>query len=730
MRTTLLLTLLLLSSQTENTFASQKVTADINSTTHNTTLAAPSETEIPDGAIIWEDFSGFTEGSEESPASEDINDPSSGLIPDNCTIMPGWRGKGVHQAGGTAYIGKSGYIMGNIETPRTDLSGNNGTYTISFKARSQSEEGGTAYVYAFIEGDQFTKGYQEITLTNEWTEFSMEFGEGAEDTYIRIMTYSGEWYLDDFKVTSEGLAPPTVLPAEDYDGVSATARWEPVDGASSYIVTLYYYDEVYGRYTLVSEQEVTETSCRLTDLDPEKDYAFTVKTVKNGNTSPESDKVEIKIDITAPEVQPCTDFADTSFTANWSKVEGATAYLLTVFRYEPYSTGVGKYEVPVVENLEVTETSYEVTDIDVNTYTYFYRVAALKGQARTEESGNMAAVPEMETPVADEATNVTENSFTANWQPVPYGHLYMTTVFKQHTAAENETYSLVNTDFSDVVSENKIDDPEMVLRPYYFPAAEGWYINTAAYANGAIGIDNSFGELVGTSYLISPKMDFSAGGGKVKVKMKWMGIKVSYAWIAFATVSDEGELTFPTDNSYPVPTTLTENELVIEGGQKDCYLIIATPFLGAIMFDELSISMDLAEGESITHPLLSARTEGETSYNFTDIQAEKDDLFFYNVAAAYYADGMSPVTSARSEMIEVKLKNATEQTEAMTGASAYASGNTIYVCNPEGAAVEVFGVNGQLVAADRSGQQNVQFGIEAKGIYIVKAGDKTFKIVK
>lgn len=730
MRTTLLLTLLLLSSQAGNTFATTQNNAPTdNAKTQPAVLNIAAENEIPDNAVIWEDFSGFTAGSEEAPDAADMVDSSTELIPDSYTIMPGWRGRGIHQAGGSAYIGKSGYIMGNIETPRVDLSGNNGTYTISFKARSQSEEGVSAYVSSYIDGDSYTKGYQEILLTSEWNEFTVEFGEGAPDTYIRIMTYSGEWFLDDFKVTSEGLAPPVLLPAADYDGTSATAQWEPVENADSYIVTLYYNDEVFG-YTFVSEQEVTETSCKFTDLDPEKTYSYSVKTVINGNASPESDKMLIKIDIAAPEVLPCTQFADDSFTANWNSVEGATAYLLNVYRFERYSTGVGKYEVPVIENLELTETSYKVTDIDVNAYTYFYRVAAMKGQAKTENSQDMAAVPEMEIPVAKEATEVTENSFTANWDAVPYGHIYLTSVYKQHTATEQETYSLVNTDFSDVVSDSKIDEPEMVLRTYYFPKAEGWYISTAAFANGAIGIDNSFGELVGTSYLISPKMDFSAGGGKVNIKMNWMGINAPFVWIAFATVSDTGELTFPKDNSYPVPTTLTENELVIEGGTKDSYLIISTPYLGTVMFDELRITMELQKGETIMHPLLSTQTEGSTSQTFTDLEAAPLDVFYYDVAAAYYADGMSPVTSGRSERIEVILKNSIEKTTDTSTAFAYAENGTIYVHNPEGAEVEVFGINGQRLAADRSGQQLSTFGLTEKGMFIVKVGEKTFKVVK
>ena len=66
--------------------------------------------------------------------------------------------------------------------------------------------------------------------------------------------------------------------------------------------------------------------------------------------------------------------------------------------------------------------------------TYYYIVQS-KGAGVSAESGYaMPAVPQLTAPLPLEPTNITSNSFTANWEEVPYSQGYTPFLYKEHTA--------------------------------------------------------------------------------------------------------------------------------------------------------------------------------------------------------------------------------------------------------------------------------------------------------
>ena len=71
--------------------------------------AAPRHTSVMKASekqtLINEDFSRFTEGSETAPAENEVC-PTSYMIPDEFTAQPGWRGRGLHSAGGAVAVMK------------------------------------------------------------------------------------------------------------------------------------------------------------------------------------------------------------------------------------------------------------------------------------------------------------------------------------------------------------------------------------------------------------------------------------------------------------------------------------------------------------------------------------------------------------------------------------------------------------------------------------------------
>lgn len=158
------------------------------------------EGETPAGALIWEDFSKFTAGSEEQPSDAIFGAEGTEDIPGEYTQESGWKGKGVRQAGGIAYVGKYsiyGFMStGDIQTNVADMSGNNGAITVSFRARSANATGDEVGVDLNCVANGWID-QQRVQLTNEWQEFKVKLSGGVADSYIRFFPsiMNGIWMM-------------------------------------------------------------------------------------------------------------------------------------------------------------------------------------------------------------------------------------------------------------------------------------------------------------------------------------------------------------------------------------------------------------------------------------------------------------------------------------------------------------------------------------------------------
>ena len=150
--------------------------------------------------------------------------------------------------------------------------------------------------------------------------------------------------------------------------------------------------------------------------------------------------------VSAPEALQPISVNETSFTARWKSVSGAT-YLLDV--YTKNADGEKEY---LVKDREETGTS-ALVEGPVAGKVYYYTVRAKKGEIVSDYSNEIEVVEVLESvdaPKALPATDITETGFTANWEAVAKATRYMVKLTRNETLTEDKTVNVLDEDFSKV----------------------------------------------------------------------------------------------------------------------------------------------------------------------------------------------------------------------------------------------------------------------------------------
>lgn len=221
--------------------------------------------------LLEEDFSKFTAGSEATPDATDVADATTGYIADELTNTPGWSGDGVFQAGRCAYIGivdegTDDEDTGFLNTSTFDGSGNGGYIVVTFRARVAEEGATDAVEFVSIDEDDINESdpmsgvvdYNQVAITDQWAEYEVELKSGAANASIQLYAYQSPIYIDDIKVAQTvkiDVPAPEALAATNVTPTSFTANWSAVEGATSYLLTVFSFKTITSD---VEEATVTE----------------------------------------------------------------------------------------------------------------------------------------------------------------------------------------------------------------------------------------------------------------------------------------------------------------------------------------------------------------------------------------------------------------------------------------------------------------------------------------
>lgn len=589
--------------------------------------------------VISEDFSKFAAGSEEAPDMTNILN-SEGVIMQDYVHTYGWAGISIYQAGGSCFLADGTRAL--LITPVLNLADNNGDFVVSLSYRMHSGTGNFKVISGSAAGP-IAKA--DLDATAEWQDVTLEFPGGVSQTVIQFY----------------GDAPAFV------DNISITQ-------------------------------------------------------VQSGEVVPDV--------LPAPQVSEATGITATGFTANWSAVEGATAYLLDVFYFE------NNEKQYVHQDLEVQATTHTVSDLEADKL-YYYSVQATDGTLTSAESSMVVVLPlvaDLETPEVLPATNVTSTGFTANWTAVDSAAFYEVDVVANLPIASAGTATIEDEGFNgvDMGTETSPAYHTMQGDLNAYTRYPDWYGVTLMLAEGKVGLKNYAAAMGAYSMLYTPVYQVSGTPGTVKLSLTADAVNCSAQTelgVVMVEITETGET--PVGDWQFATLTGTGKQLDFTLGACGSYYIAigfddpADPYgTNAVVYiDQLKVTQELEAGA-----VLSRLSHMATAYNPSvdiTVQEELRNGMFY-----YYVYGVSFGTngqfySAPSDIMPVQLPTKAESTVA-DGLRLYAEpGQLTVVAVAESEAV-IYDASGRAVQAARLAPGANTFALQP-GLYFVRSGADTYK---
>lgn len=407
-------------------------------------------------------------------------------------------------------------------------------------------------------------------------------------------------------------------------------------------------------------------------------------------------------------------------TVTYDAVEGATSYVAWVETSEDVSIG----------EVEVTGTTAVITLTELMNMEDYYTVCvvAKNDEVQSYYSGKAMYFDEpgeMSTPVALDATDVSESGFTANWEASTFASKYIISTEWKHTATEEESFYYLYEDWANVpVTDDDETTPYIMGSCDQYMSQGGWTCDVMFFYSGYGVLTNMYSAYGWPGTMWSPVLDYSVGGGEVTIMM--YGMTAAGDMTIGACFIDEngdeiegskGTMEFPAGELTLATTTITggtansQVKLWIDDYDTTDMLIIAM----------LVLQTTLNEGETVEMPYLTKFVDyPATSYDF-EVSLTENDIYKYTVTGYFSDDYMSE----ESNEITVQLVTDGIQGVKETTASKVYSENGNVVVKNNGESVAVYTVDGRQIASMK-GSSTLAL---PKGMYVVKSGNDTFKLL-
>ncbi|MCM1032544.1 MAG: M6 family metalloprotease domain-containing protein [Odoribacter sp.] len=351
------------------------------------------------------------------------------------------------------------------------------------------------------------------------------------------------------------------------------------------------------------------------------------------------------------------------FTLSWNAVDKATSYIVNVYTKDNNGNHIAAsgYSDLTVEGITLT-----VTRLQPETR-YYATVAAARGKNLSETSDEVditttEATFDMFVPVATAATDITANSFTANWQPVNGANDYLLTVIG------NEESDPVKT-VIDFGSGSKLSIPE------------GWTASTTdiygAQSTGYYGSAAPALKLTKNGhYLQSPVFDNDIVSISFWVRFAGQGNTQNYYEVMTAGTDGTWE-TIYSNNPDTKASVISVPESAIPAGARQVKVVFNKSGNGNLALDDLTITTggskatilagyDHRSVGNVTSHNISGLTAGRYSYNVTAVNAAGLKSLESDFITLSTTDGVTGTTSGDTTIITTGPGTISVYTEADT----------------------------------------------------------------
>jgi len=468
-------------------------------------------------------------------------------------------------------------------------------------------------------------------------------------------------------------------------------------------------------------------------------------------------------EIEAPTALKWTDFTGDSFTCNWSKVENADHYILNVFTIygkNNEDTGEQEYWSYKVKNLELTETSYNVTGLKPERI-YYYYVKAVNAAGVESEDSRIVEVVDLLTPEGITTENITADGFHSRWEPVINAESYVMQTVVDHTAINgDEVYPLLDEkfdmiDFSATGSDiPDIDNPAMdnigLTDLDNAMTRSGWTLYEGGFIQGGICMRNrTVGDELYYGELLSPAYGITQTDGTITVTADYLSHEGRRPYIQLAQakgVTSSGSIVYDLADAKTLKAATGEwttqsatlktiddmpkvirLSIMVDGDETDKMLFV----------DNVKITVNLPDGSTQRVPyFFNELTDlSELLIYCPTPDRVKGDTFSYQLLSKREHPTSSwlfkrYVTSPWSESIPVPYEWPDDGISNIAGdnssISAHACDGGIAIVNPDGVKVTIVSLSGSIIAETSATSATIPV---MPGAYIVASQSGTVKVV-
>ena len=782
--------------------------------------------------VINEDFSGFTDGTEDNPSTATILDDMDNFV-NKSALKPysealsykEWGGHGLFSAGGCLAIANGMFL----NTPAGDMSGE---VTLTFRARLSKAGGSTtlnALKLMFISRssllDYEVKFY---SLTDEWQTFTYTstLGDFEHSGFQFLSMYDSNIVLvDDIRLeqTRTSIPAPKVHEAENMTDTSFKAVWNKSIEADHYLLSVFTKNESKELMT-VSEgfdnikaddkgnidatspnyPEGWEFAWKDNDLSNHiakgegagTDNKQAVRLIDTGDaiTTPycsegiKSLKFWVKAE--ANDGQP--KYSSILFTVNFGKgvytvdnyidiptmfapakrdgyyfdltetlsafdkiysvkieyireEDDKTTILFDDFSYTTnkpttYNYVLKDQKVEQQDNEDGT-VGFEVNGLDPDT-DYTYSVKSVNSDF-TSAASDEQEVYAVSIPTALPATNITANSYTANWTSHKKVDFYRVDQLQQ-TVIDKDTkdYVMLDEDFSKVTSS--LTEADLLKGSYdegertsgYMPLDDitkiaGWKASSTVRVNGWLGGNEAkqgSGTIAGA--IVTPTIDLSHNEGACNISLRVWGSEGDWLIIQGSNPASLATIEFPkgggiVEKTITMPLCTSKEQLTFYSNNYKVFLI-----------DYIKITQDVKAGDKVTTITGSVLTEDADTKSMVMTNpgfSDGHDVLYRVTAMRYDKDSQEShkyySTSTPSDLMLVKNPNPSGIGSVEAAAENVAGVEGGIVVNAANATtVNVFNLSGQLVASKACGNGHAFMSV-APGVYVVKTNSTAAKVV-